>query len=78
MTLNDLVAALTANPPGWIHDGPHLITPDAHVFATAPFVGRAHLFDGSCAICRTDNPVALSALVLAVATLLGVSLEDQP
>lgn len=73
MTLNDVVAALTANPPGWIPHGLGVVTPDAHLGS------QGHLYDGACAICRGgERPEALSALVLAISTILGVRLEDQP
>lgn len=80
MTLNDVVAALTANPPGWIPHGLGVVTPDAHLLSPRAGVGsQGHLYDGACAICRGgERPEALSALVLAISTILGVRLEDQP
>lgn len=61
-----VVAALVADPPGWIVDEDGKLWPPGEPHGTG-----GHRYDGRCAICRAgDHPEALTALVSRIIGLV--------
>ena len=76
--VQQIITALRLDPPGFIpEDGLGSGTPiygprSRHQGARLPAGGphlHSHLFDGGCAICRGDDPVALVHLVTRILEL---------
>ena len=62
-----MVAALVADPPGWVVDDDGKLWPPGEPHGT----GGGHRFAGGCAICRAgDHPKALTALVSRIIELV--------